>query len=207
MTAYDIVIILALLISVATGFMRGGAREIVTLFALIVGVLAAGLLLPLTGPLFRKFIHPEWIGTVTALLLVFVLAYAAVHLLGGWASQKMRQSQDLGRLDRTAGAGFGVLRALVIIGAFHLGFAAITPHNRLPAWFHHAKLYRVSAASARTIQIFLPRVAKAADAVAPQVERSIRTGASDPPRSTAKGGRAYSQRQRASMDKLVEKTR
>jgi membrane protein required for colicin V production len=203
---YDVAIILVILVSVLMGFMRGGAREIITLFGLVGGVLAAGLLLPFTGPLFRRIIHPEWVGTVLALLLVFVLAYALIHWLAAVASRRLRQSEELGGVDRTLGGGFGLVRALVIIGAFHLGFAAITPANRLPPWFHHAKLYWLSADAAKTIQTFLPRVAKVADAVAPKVEQSIRTGASDKSRPAAKAA-AYDRRQRDNMDALVEKSR
>jgi membrane protein required for colicin V production len=206
MTPYDVFIILVIVVSVLVGFMRGGAREVITLFGVVGGVLAAGLLLPVTGPLFRKLIHPEWVGTVLALLLVFILAYVLIHWLAAIVSRKLRQSEELGGVDRTLGGGFGLVRALVIVGAFHLGFAAITPANRLPPWFHNAKLYWLSAGSAKTIQTFLPKVAKAADAVAPQVEQSIRKGASDKSR-TAKGAAAYDRRQRDDMDALVEKTR
>ena len=148
MTAYDWFIILVILASVVVGFMRGGAREIITLFAITGGVLAAGLLLPLTGPFARKVIHPEWVGTVAALIVVFILVYVLIHWIAGALNRKLDASQDLGAVNRTIGGGFGLVRALVIIGAFHLGFAAITPANRLPAWFHNAKLYPLSAGSA-----------------------------------------------------------
>lgn len=207
MTAYDLFIVLVIIASVVVGVMRGGAREIITLFGVVGGVLAAGLLLPLTGPLSRKLIHPEWVATVLAFLLVFILVYALIHWAAAALNRRLGESQELSGINRMFGGGFGLVRALVIIGGLHLLFAAITPANRLPPWFHQAKLYKLSAASARTIQVFLPKMAKAADAVAPKVEQSIRTGASDKPQSASKSAARYGKRQRDDMDALVEKTR
>ncbi|MBS0297625.1 MAG: CvpA family protein [Proteobacteria bacterium] len=206
MTIYDGVILVLLLISGIVGYARGGAKEIVTLFAFLIAALISALMLPYSGPFFRGFINPQWVGTVVAAVLIFVVAYLAVHAIGGFIRSKMHQSDQLGGIDRTVGLGVGLIRALAFVGAFHLMLAAMTA-NRIPDWFRHAALYKVSAFSAKTIQVVLPPMAKAADSVAPRVEASVREGATGRPQSKAKGAPAYDRRQRQDMDALVERTR
>jgi membrane protein required for colicin V production len=211
MTFYDIAILLLLLVSAVAGFARGGAKEIVTLVAFLAAALVSALLLPWTGPLFRKLISPQWVGTVVAAVLVFVVAYVAVHALGAFIRGKLHQSEQLGGIDRTVGLGVGVVRGLAMIGAFHLMLSAMTA-NRIPDWFRHAALYKVSAFSAKGVQAVLPPLARLADSVAPRVEQSVRTGVSDSgatgqPQSPGKAPPAYNRRQRDKMDALVERTR
>jgi membrane protein required for colicin V production len=207
MTWYDVVVIVVLLVSALAGFVRGGAREIVTLVAFTLSALLSALLLPFTGPLFRKMIDPDWVGTVAAGVVVFVLAYLLIRLAGAWVSQKLQQTERLGGVDRTVGLGFGVVRALVLLGFMHLVFAATTPIDRQPHWFRGATFYPVTATAAKAIQALLPKGARVADRVAPKVEQSVRRGATDRPQSPSKGPAAYDEGQRQSMDALVEKSR
>ena len=78
--------------------------------------------------------------------------------------RQLPENKELNPLDRGLGIGFGVLRALVFIGAVHLFMVAVTPANRLPQWFSHAKVYSVGAMAAKAVQIALPHAAKMADA-------------------------------------------
>ena len=96
MTLFDILVVLVILGSALLGWIRGGARELVTLVAFALAALVALLTLPLTGPLFRHVIHPAWIGTVAAIVVVFVVSYIAIRALGGWISRKLHQGEALG---------------------------------------------------------------------------------------------------------------
>jgi membrane protein required for colicin V production len=207
MTWFDIVVIVVLLVSALAGFVRGGAREIVTLVAFTLSALVAALLLPFSGPMFRKMIDPDWVGTVMAAVVVFVVAYLLIRLLGAWVSQKLQTSERLGGVDRMVGLSFGVVRALVLLGFLHLLFAATTPVERQPHWFRGATFYPVTRGAAKAIQAVVPKGAKVADRVAPKVEQSVRRGATDRPQSPSKGPRGYDQGQRQSMDALVERSR
>jgi membrane protein required for colicin V production len=209
-TPYDIFVVLVVLASAALGWVRGGARELVTLVSFTLAALIALLTLPLTGPLFRHFIHPAWIGTVAAVVVVFVVSHIAIRAFGGWISHRLHQGDALGRLDRIGGLGFGLVRGLVLIGVFHLVFAAVTPPERLPGWFRGSALYPVSAGMAKSIQAALPRGARTADRFAPALEATVRRGASDGYPSdlkSLKSPRGYSAHERAGMDAQVEKSR
>ena len=65
-------------------------------------------------------VHPDG-------LVVFVVVYAALRIAGGGLARGIQSAQVLGILDRTVGLGFGLLRALVVLGALHLAFNAATP--------------------------------------------------------------------------------
>jgi membrane protein required for colicin V production len=206
-TAYDVLIVLVILGSAVIGWFRGGAREVVTLISFTLAALIALLALPLTGPVFRHFIHTDWIGTVLAVVVVFVVSHLAIRAFGGWLSGKLQQGAILGRLDRLGGLGFGLVRGLLLIGVFHLVFAAATPHERLPDWFRDAKLYGLSAGVAKTIQVVLPKGARTLDRFTPKLEATVRRGASDGSDTAPKSPRGYTAQERRSMDAKVENSR
>ena len=201
MTVYDVFILAAILVSSLIGFFRGGTREIIDLASIIIAVVVDGLLSGVTEPIGRKFIHPAFVGDLAALIVVFAILYMGVRWIGPILGPQLQENKELNPIDRGLGIGFGVLRALVFVGVVHLFMVAVTPANRMPAWFSHAKLYSVGAMSAKTVQIALPHAAKMADAVAPKVETSIRAGAAEHP------AHGYSKDQRDRMDAIVEKSR
>ncbi|MBC6982999.1 CvpA family protein [Caulobacter sp. 17J80-11] len=207
MTAFDVFALVVLIVSAMAGFVRGGAREIVTLFAFLFAGLMAALALPLTAPLGRKLVDPDFLGTIAAFLVVAVLVYAIVRLVGAWAGQKLRQTERLGGLDRSVGVGFGVARTLVFLGMVHLLMFGYVPHDRIPGWYRGAAVYPVSVAAAKGIQAILPGGARLADKIAPKVEHSVRVGASSKPHSKSKERAEYDRRERDRMDALVEKSR
>jgi len=187
MTFYDGVALLILAVSALAGFWRGGAKEIVSLFSFLLAGLVALLLLPVSGPIARGLMDPDWAGTALAVIVVFTLVSLLLKLLAHWLARSLQESDHLGGADRMAGLGFGVVRALVLLGVIHLLFYAATPAGRIPSWYRQAKAYPAGAASARTLQLVLPEWAKIADRVAPVVERSVRKGATDQPQSPYKG--------------------
>lgn len=183
MTFFDGLGLTIIAISALAGFFRGGAKEIVSLFSFLLAGLIALLALPFTGKVGRALLDPDWAGTVAAVLVVFVFVGLLLRLLAGWLSRTMQESDHLGGADRFAGLGFGVMRALVVLGVIHLMLYAATPAGRIPGWYRDAMLYPAAASSARVLQLVLPTWAKVADSVAPVVEDSVRRGASDQPQS------------------------
>lgn len=156
MTAFDVFALLAVLVSALIGYARGGVREVVTLCAFGVAAFAAVGLLRFTGPALAHLVHPGWVAAVAAVVIVFVLAYVAVRTAGGALTEQLRRS-SLGGMDRAAGAGFGVLRALILLGlAALLLDAAPWPSGERPAWLARAVTYPVAHASGRTLARLAP---------------------------------------------------
>ena len=176
MTGYDLFAILVILVSAAAGWIRGGLRELVTLAAFAVAAILSLLALPLTGPVGRAMVDPDWAGSIAAAVVVFLIVYFGIRIGGAMMSRRLRDHKQLGGMDRVFGIGVGAARALVLLGAIHLVFHAATPAERVPGWFQDAAVFPLSHASARVIQIVLPTLGRGADRLSPVIGSSVRDG-------------------------------
>lgn len=185
MTGYDLFALGVVLISAAAGWIRGGAREAVTLIAFALAAFVALVALPLTGPLGRGLVDPPWAGSIAAAVVTFLIVYFGIRIVGAIMSRRLREHEHLGGVDRSVGVMIGAARALVLLGAIHLVFHAATPPERVPGWFRDAAVFPVSATAARVIQTVLPGIGRSADQLSPVVASSVRDGFKDDGASTA----------------------
>ena len=185
MTGYDLFAIGLILISGAAGWVRGGARELVTLLAFALAAFITLIALPITGPLGRSLVDPAWAGSIAAAIVSFLVIYFGIRLVGAALSRRLREHEQLGGVDRLFGILIGAARALVLLGAIHLVFHAATPPERVPGWFREAAVFPVSAGAARVIQAVLPGIGRGADQLTPVVTSSVREGLNDDEASTS----------------------
>lgn len=202
MTLFDIIALSLLAVSGIAGFVRGGAREMVTVLALIGAAIVSVYALRYTGPLARQAIDPDWTANVAAILVVFVVVYIVLRLTGGGLAKTIQATEVLGFLDRSVGLGFGLLRALVVLGAFNLAFNAATPADRVPQWISGAALYPLTTAVAQVLKAFAPKGLDMAGRLKPAIADVVNDGDSD-----SSAGRGYDARDRSGIDDLVEKSR
>jgi membrane protein required for colicin V production len=170
---------LIILVSVAIGWMRGGTREVATVAAIIVAAIVALFALRFSGPIARHAIATPWLANIVAILIVFAAVYILLRVAASALTRRIHQTGGLGGVDRAIGAGFGLVRALVILGIANLTLNAITPPDRMPTWISHAFLYPISTMSADALKAFAPQGAKLAGQVAPAVGKAITSGADD----------------------------
>jgi membrane protein required for colicin V production len=173
MTLFDLVIVGLLLLSGLVGFIRGATRELITVIAFVLGALAAVFALRFTGPIARDAINPSWAGNAVAILLVFLIVYILLRVLGAQVTRRIHQTSSLGSIDRAAGVGVGLIRALVLIGVFHLVFHAATPEERLPGWMTGAALYPLSGAAAGALRVVAREGAQNADTLGPALKGAV----------------------------------
>ena len=179
MTGFDAIAILVILASAAAGWVRGGMREIITLLSFVLAAFIALVALPVTAPLGRALVNPDWAGTIFAAIASFLLIYFGIRIFGSILSKRAQAHPQLGGLDRALGIFVGAARALVLLGAIHLVVVAAMPGERTPRWLSEAALRPVTAGAARLIQIVLPGIGRGADALAPVVTSSVTEGFSD----------------------------
>jgi membrane protein required for colicin V production len=185
MTQFDILVLVLLGVSAAIGFSRGAVKEIVALLAL---VFAAGLAvfgLPVFGPLIRKVIQPDWLGTLSSLILVFIVAFVALRLIGAGVSRAVQKTQGLGFLDRSFGLLIGLGRGLIVLGALFLMFNAATPEDLRPNWITGAKTWPLASNMGRVLDELAPKGLDVAGRLKPAFDRAVRDGSGD--RSTTDG--------------------
>lgn len=176
MTGYDVFAILVILASAAAGWVRGGTREIITLISFVLAAFIALVALPLTAPIGRALVDPDWAGSILAAAASFLLIYFGIRIFGSTLSKRAQAHPQLGGVDRFVGVFVGAGRSLVLLGAVHLVIVASLPGAKTPGWLTDAALYRVSATAARAIQIILPGIGRGADALSPVVDSSVRRG-------------------------------
>jgi membrane protein required for colicin V production len=179
MTGFDAFALLVILASAAAGWVRGGTREIITLLSFVLAAFLALVALPLTAPIGRALIDPDWAGSIFAAIASFLLVYFGIRIFGSALSKKAQAHPTLGGIDRVLGILVGSGRALVLLGAIHLVIVAALPGERTPRWLSEAALRPLSAGAARAIQIILPGIGRGADAISPVVDSSVRRGFSD----------------------------
>lgn len=176
MTGFDVIAILVILGSAAAGWVRGGTREIITLLSFVLAAFIALVALPVTAPIGRGLIDPDWAGTILAAIASFLLIYFGIRIFGSALSKKAQAHPHLGGVDRFIGVFVGAARALVLLGAIHLVVVAAMPGEKTPRWLSEAALRPVTAGAARLIQIVLPGIGRGADALSPVVSSSVSKG-------------------------------
>ncbi len=179
MTGFDVVAILIILGSAAAGWVRGGTREIITLLSFVLAAFIALVALPVTAPVGRAMVDPDWAGTIFAAVASFLLIYFGVRIFGSTLSKRAQAHPSLGGVDRFIGVFVGAGRALVLLGAIHLVIVAAMPGEKTPRWLSEAALRPLTAGAARAIQIVLPGIGRGADALTPVVTSSVSEGFKD----------------------------
>ncbi|KQY73557.1 MULTISPECIES: CvpA family protein [unclassified Brevundimonas] len=179
MTGFDVIAILVILASAAAGWVRGGTRELITLLSFVLAAFIALVALPLTAPLGRALVNPDWMGTMAAAVVSFLAIYFGIRLFGSILSKRAQAHPQLGGVDRILGIFIGAARSLVLLGAIHLVIVAAMPGEKMPRWLSEAALRPVTAGAARLIQIVLPGIGRGADALTPVVTSSVSKGFSE----------------------------
>jgi len=201
-TQFDLLVAALLLISAAIGFIRGAAREIAALVALVGAAAFAVFGLPVFSPLVRHVVHPDWLGAVATLVLVFLVTYILLRLVGGAFARQIQQSNFIGTLDRSIGLAIGLARGLIVLGALNLMFNAATPKDLQPHWITGATTWPLAQNMGRLLTALAPSGLDIAGRLKPAFERAVGDALGD--RTTTDG---YDARQRGEIDDLVEKSR
>jgi membrane protein required for colicin V production len=203
MNLFDLAAGLVLIVSALIGWIRGGTREVTTVIAFVAAAVIGLVALRFTGPIARHAIATVWLANIVAILIVFVAVYIVLRVAAGALTRRIHQTGGLSGADRTVGAGFGLVRALVILGLANLTINAITPTDRMPTWISGARLYPVSDVSAQALKTFAPQGAKLARQVAPAVGHAITDG----DQGAGAQNRAYNGPSGNSLEMRVEKSR
>lgn len=149
----DIGIVVILLISAAVSFYRGLIREVLTIFGVLGGLLAAIMF----GSQLKPYTH-QWFGVIegkepgklfdlipaniaadaTAYLMVFVVVFLTLQLASYFLSSSAH-AIGLGPIDRTLGVLFGIARGVILLGLIYLPFHLILSDENKKDWFAHSK--------------------------------------------------------------------
>jgi membrane protein required for colicin V production len=131
MTWFDYAVIAILVISMLVGILRGVLREVVMLGGWVAAFVLASAFAGRITPLM-----PESLGPLLAPLLAYLAIFLGVVLTAGFIAlllTMLAKSAGMGALNRLLGAGFGMMRGLLVILALVL-LAGFTSLPREPFW-------------------------------------------------------------------------
>lgn len=204
---FDIIVLSILLASAGIGFWQGAVREMVAMISFLLAIAAAVYGAKYGVPLGRLiFPHPDWAGWVAAVVGVFVLTYAGLRFAGAGITKAVQQTPVLGTVDRTVGLGFGLVRALVFLGALNLAFVAATPTGLMPAWLTGSATYPLTAKAGHLLRAIAPKGLDMAGRFRPAIDGAVRD-ISARPTDDLQADQGYDARRRTQIDALVEKSR
>jgi len=129
-------------------------REVVSILGWVIAFLAANLLAGPLGPAMPQAIPGAELRVAAAYVAVFVLSLIVTSLAGLLLS-KVVQAVGLGSVDRLLGAGFGALRAVLIVLAAAL-LAGLTGAPR-QAWWRDSASGPLLAQAAGALKPLLPQ--------------------------------------------------
>ena len=188
MTNFDYAAGFLLLVSGVVGFARGATREVSTVVAFVLAAIVSVAALRLSGPAAATVIHARWLANTAAILAVFIVAYLLFRLIGAALTRTVRET-GLSGPDRALGFAIGLVRGVVVLGAFALLLDAAMPPERMPAWISGARLYPLADAAGGALRAFAPKGMKVAHDVAPALADAVTGAESTSQDSPADAGR------------------
>jgi membrane protein required for colicin V production len=224
----DLVVVLIVIVSTVYATIRGFVNETLSILAWVAAALAALFFGPWAAGMTEKMFSPHWLGALAGYAFIFLLTVLPLSFMTFRLSQSVKRSQ-IGPLDRSLGAAFGVVRGLVIVGVAYLIFTIIVPTAMQPEWVTKARLLPVIRSSAEAIASLVPEHDKAPPpAAVPKSQLDVPPPS--PPASEPRGGRpdsarptkrntshaepdaakhrnkTYGAKDREALDKLIEAT-
>lgn len=214
-TVVDPIVLVVLFVSAVYATYRGFVSETLSIFAWAAAAFATLFFGPRLAPLARGLFSSPLLGVLVGYATIFLVVLIPLSFMSFRFAQSVKNSQ-VGTLDRSLGAVFGVVRGLAIIGLAYIAFSAIVPVRSQPDWIANAKLLPVIQASSEALLSLVPdqhfateRPRGQAAAPAPAADRSAAVPRPAPKPAAAarkRGQKAYGAKERRELDRLIETT-
>ncbi len=159
MTALDMAMLLLTGGMAVTGFFRGFVEETLSLLAWVVAVVAVYLFLAPMTDLAGIWIGPGATTSIIAFGGLFAVTFFGGKLLARRLGSRVRTSL-LGPVDRVLGAGFGVLKGVIVATVVFLAFTMVYDlffgvAGKRPEWMASARSYPLLKASGNAMTRFI----------------------------------------------------
>ena len=142
LTVLDYIYVGIVVASTLWATLRGGVYETIATMSWVVAAIAARIASPWLDNLLQLWFDLSE-STVGTLVASYFIVFFAVLMLVGFINQKLRdkiQGSIMNVTDRTLGVIFGIIRGLVVMGAFYwvaLWYYSDVP--TLPQWLSQAR--------------------------------------------------------------------
>jgi membrane protein required for colicin V production len=143
MIALDIVILSVLCVGFVIGFVKGIIKQAFSLGGLILGIVFGTLLYrPFAGLLLNIFRMSDQTARIVAFVIILLIVPIVCGVVGKILSKVVRAA-NLGFVDRIAGAFFGLLKYILVMGLVIMIFemTGVSDHIMNSAEKKQSKLY------------------------------------------------------------------
>jgi membrane protein required for colicin V production len=199
LTAFDIIVLIIVVLAALGGLARGFVGEIVSLLAWVAGIVAVRFLYTPGKIMAARFTGTEAGGAILALVVIFLGAFILVRVIGGQISSGTKASV-VGPIDRLLGLGFGagkgVLGAALLFLLVTMIFDTIDRGEARPEWLAKARTAPTLAMVSKTLVDFVEERRR----VAPDTA-DAKPGETRAP-DAGHGG--YAPADRSALDKLLD---
>ena len=154
MPIIDILIGVAIIISVIVGIFRGFVKEAISMAALLFAIWAALYFGPQVGDVSDAWLSSEELQMWFGRILVFIVILSVGGLIG-WGISKLVRLSVLSGLDRFFGSLFGTVRGILLVALFIIGgqFAGFDNDD----WWLNSKLIPHLEVVADWIKVMAPQ--------------------------------------------------
>jgi membrane protein required for colicin V production len=154
----DILLLILILFSVVTSFLKGFARVAVGLIASVAAVVCGLWLYGTAGSWLQDYVSSRQLANFCGFALVFVGVLLAGALVS-WTLGKLFKWTGLSWLDRLMGAAVGLVRGLLISTAIVMAITAFSPKPP-PESVVHSKVAPYVMGASRAMVAIAPREVK-----------------------------------------------
>ena len=155
MSWLDVVLVLILIVSLVASFRKGLAREVISLVSVVLALLSGFWFYGYAG----GHLSPYLSSLAVANFAGFAIVFCGVMLLGGLVSfvvGKFLKVTGLSIFDHVLGAGFGIVRAILISVALVMGIMAFAQGDRPPDSVVQSRFAPYVVDAARVIAALAP---------------------------------------------------
>ena len=150
----DVVIAVAILISVAVGIFRGFVKEAISIVTLLVALWAAMNFGAYAGRWSESWLESEGLQLWVGRTLIFVVILIVGGLVG-WMFSRLVRLSALNGTDRSLGALFGFGRGALLLGVFIIG-GQLASFDR-DQWWQNSRLIPYGVKVADWIRVMAPK--------------------------------------------------
>jgi membrane protein required for colicin V production len=150
----DIVIAVAVAISIVVGIMRGFVKEAISITSLLIAIWTALHFGHAVGGISEGWLSSAELQVWFGRILIFIVILAIGGLLG-WSLSKIIRMSALSGTDRMLGSFFGFCRGIVLIAVFIIGgqFAGFDNDG----WWMKSRLIPYGSYVAEWIKVMAPK--------------------------------------------------
>ncbi len=175
LTAFDLLVLVVLLLSAVVSLARGAVREILGLLSWVGAFAAAYYGYAEARPIIEEAVGNALATDLLTAALVFLVPFLVLRLLASVVSRRVENS-GAGLFDRFMGLLFGLGRGAFLVTAGYLIAAILLDARNMPSWVVRGYTYPYVEQGARWLGELLPeRLAEQAKTTAEEAVERART--------------------------------